>query len=55
MRHYDGYDYGSSIYGQEKDQPQAMMTLLIYLNEGFEGGETKFFDAAGRAQATVWG
>jgi len=49
VRHLDGYEYGSMIYDQKNlNAPQARLTCLLYLNEGFEGGNTTFFSSKGK-------
>lgn len=47
-RHYDGYEYGSMQYtGGKPTAPQPRLTFLVYLNSGFEGGATRFFNSKG--------
>ena len=52
MRHYDGYEYGSVVY-PAKDGPKPKLTLLIYLNDDFEGGKTTFFNGKGNELLSV--
>jgi len=48
VRHYDGYEYGSMVYTNDQNKPQAKLTFLVYLNEQFEGGKTTFFNSKGK-------
>jgi len=51
VRHYDGYEYGSMVYDMKNNQ--GKLTLLIYLNEEFEGGKTTFFSQNGKEISAV--
>jgi predicted 2-oxoglutarate/Fe(II)-dependent dioxygenase YbiX len=44
--HYDGYY-------QRPNGERSKLTLMIYLNEGFEGGETNFFRSNGALRLAV--
>ncbi len=52
-RHYDGYEYGSVRYDLKKAAPQARFSLLIYLNDQYEGGHTKFYNSKGHEIVSV--
>jgi len=53
IRHYDGYEYGSMVYTNNQNKPQAKMTFLVYLNDQFEGGKTTFFNSKGKETLAV--
>ena len=44
-RHYDGAFYRS-------DDEQSLLTFMVYLNDGFAGGETKFYRGAEKVIVT---
>jgi prolyl 4-hydroxylase len=44
--HFDFMDPANPAYREQLRMGQRIGTFLIYLNEGFEGGETEFVDAA---------
>jgi len=59
-RHYDGFEYGSNVYATptaskstKKKIPVPGLTLLVYLNEDFEGGKTVFFNSKGKEALSV--
>jgi prolyl 4-hydroxylase len=43
--HYDFFDNTNAVYRDELRRGQRVVTFLLYLNEGFGGGETDFPDA----------
>lgn len=43
--HVDYFDPANPAYRKQLARGQRIATFLIYLNEGFEGGETQFVDA----------
>jgi hypothetical protein len=43
--HFDFLDPDNAALGEQLSRGQRLFTFLIYLNEGFEGGETRFLDA----------
>jgi prolyl 4-hydroxylase len=43
--HVDYFDPANPAYREQLGRGQRIATFLIYLNEGFEGGETEFVDA----------
>lgn len=45
-RHYDGSYYRSHI-------EQSFLTFMVYLNEGYTGGTTEFYDVRDQPKATV--
>eukprot|EP01119_Soliformovum_irregulare_P020824 TRINITY_DN6806_c0_g2_i1.p1 TRINITY_DN6806_c0_g2~~TRINITY_DN6806_c0_g2_i1.p1 ORF type:complete len:235 (-),score=36.70 TRINITY_DN6806_c0_g2_i1:38-697(-) len=58
VRHYDGYEYGSMVYSKDTNKPaapQAKISVIVFLNEAYEGGNTTFFNAKGKEILAVKG
>jgi prolyl 4-hydroxylase len=57
VRHFDGYEYGSMIYtknlSNQPNVPTPKLSILIYLNEEFQGGKTTFFNSKGKEIVAV--
>eukprot|EP01116_Phalansterium_solitarium_P007227 TRINITY_DN19773_c0_g1_i1.p1 TRINITY_DN19773_c0_g1~~TRINITY_DN19773_c0_g1_i1.p1 ORF type:complete len:221 (-),score=17.01 TRINITY_DN19773_c0_g1_i1:346-1008(-) len=54
IRHYDGYDLGSMRYSDKPSEGlQPFLSVLVYLNDGFEGGNTTFFTSKGKELLSV--